>query len=162
MHLSPALLRLAAQLLDIAAETYADHGCNDFVLPPDLSQADLEALAAEINRDREPGDLETAQSLRKGVSNDAILMSLFARALREPSPLDAARADLGAAVCGLAVQHRGCRLMLVQSDGGWIAEGVADVSDPEGNPVTHVFAQRSTPREALDACAAEIERLEIE
>lgn len=166
MHLSPALRRLAAQLLDLAADSYANHGCNDFALPSDLSQADLEALALEINRDREPGDLETAQSLRKGVSNDAILMSLFARALREPSPLDAARADLGAAVCGLAVQHRGCRLVLAQSGSGWVAEGTASVTDPDGGRYPIIIAvvggQRSTPREALDACAAEIERLKID
>ena len=87
-------------------------------------------------------------------------MSLFARALREPSPLDAARADLGAAVCGLAVRHRGRRLVLAQSGSGWVAEGMASM--PDGRLSGRVVVARPTPREALDACAAEIERLEID
>lgn len=43
--MTPRVLLLAAELLELAADEFSNHGCNDFKTPPDLTEADLESLA---------------------------------------------------------------------------------------------------------------------
>lgn len=91
--MSPALLLLAADMLDKAGDEFSNHGCNDLKLPAAIKGADLDALALMINRwnfkgDAEamanaaPDDLETAKSLRP-VTYDWMVMGALAYGLRE-------------------------------------------------------------------------------
>lgn len=89
--MSPALLLLAADLLELASRAFGNHGCNDYDLPRDMKAGDIESLAALCNRwnfqnvdpaNVDPDELKTAKDLRRGAS-DFVIMSALAFGLRE-------------------------------------------------------------------------------
>lgn len=78
--LSPTHIFLAAQLLDIAGNEFANHGCNDFELPDFMSADNRRALDVEYhawNGDPEEGGDDSRYS------NDSALMSFLAAVLRK-------------------------------------------------------------------------------
>lgn len=96
------LLRLAADLLDAASNEAASRGCNDYRLPESLADVDRAELAELMNRDnlnaipRElwpPGDITSAEDLRAGCSDFAV-MGALALGLREMVPAAALSAAL--------------------------------------------------------------------
>lgn len=85
------LLLLAADMLDLAADEFGNHVCNDFDLPAEFTAADRAALAALMNRsnfDDSPSetwpadDVRSAEDLRRGTSDFAVMRGL-AFGLRE-------------------------------------------------------------------------------
>lgn len=90
--MTPALLLLAADLLDKAASEFGNHGCNDYDLPRSMSHADVETLADLCNRDNfqnvrdmskiDPKDMQTAKRLRRNAP-DFVVMGALAFGLRE-------------------------------------------------------------------------------
>lgn len=89
--MSPALMILAADLLEKAAKQFSRHGCSDYYLPKDMPSADVEALALLANRANyggtipataNPDDLQTAEQLRAH-ADDWILMGALAFGLKE-------------------------------------------------------------------------------
>ena len=89
--LSPALLNLAADLLDLAGEEFARRCSNDLRLPADLPMAEVEALALLTNRanfnDRpvaewQTDQIATAEQMRENAT-DFVVMGALAFGLRE-------------------------------------------------------------------------------
>ena len=89
--LSPDLLELAADMLDLAGEEFARHGCNDLQLPADMPLTDVEALVKLANRanfgDRPestwpPDDVATAEQVRHR-ADEVVVMGALAFGLRE-------------------------------------------------------------------------------
>ena len=75
----PAIMRLAATLLDLAADQFSNHGCNDFRMPEDLEEEDLKTLVTYL---RLTGDEEvTVDDIRK-TTEDWVLMLAIAKYLR--------------------------------------------------------------------------------
>ena len=90
--LRPTFLRLAADLLDLASDTFGNHSCNDFKMHG-FSGEELEALADLMNRQNlgadykteyapDDDDVNTSQRL-EDCACDFSLMSAMAFMLRE-------------------------------------------------------------------------------
>lgn len=86
--MSPTLLKLAAELLDMAAETFSNHGCNDFKMTGRFTEAERAEIAALLNHanygdrgPRDPDDLTTPERL-KDWAQDWLLMQATAHGLR--------------------------------------------------------------------------------
>jgi hypothetical protein len=69
-------MRLAGILLEMAADEFGNHGCNDFKLPPMPETAVRDLLTEYYAPDPIP-DLQK----KSPILNDAILMSLMAKKL---------------------------------------------------------------------------------
>ena len=88
---TPSLLRLAADLLDRAADEFSNHGCNDFRMTGRFDDATLAALADLLNRQNLgedyatryvlDDDVQTADGLN-GYATDFTLMRGMAYMLR--------------------------------------------------------------------------------
>lgn len=74
----PEIMRLAADLLDRAADQFSNHGCNDFKMPASLETEDLKTLATYM---RLTGAEVDADDIRE-VAEDWLLMRAIARHLR--------------------------------------------------------------------------------
>ena len=94
-NMTPRVLLLAAELLELAADEFPNHGCNDFRTPIDLTEADLASLAdlhnlanfgtcdpAELKaKDPRGDDVVTPDRLRRYM-HDWCLMQALAAGLR--------------------------------------------------------------------------------
>ncbi len=87
---TPQLMRLAADLLDKAGDRFSNHGCNDYVLSDEFSDAD--AVALELATHVWNGDPEEARENPGRYQYDWILMRFLADMLRaeagEAPPID--------------------------------------------------------------------------
>ncbi len=85
------ILQLAAALLDVAADSFGNHGCNDTLLAECLSDDDADTLArlydianlgSEEERASDPEQAHTGQQM-KHHAHDFVLMRACAVALRQ-------------------------------------------------------------------------------
>ena len=87
--------RLAADMLDMAGDTYSNHGCNDWKWPKGWSLEERRALVVALHEDnlKKPFDKFTANE-REDAENeiagaygpgDFRLMRFFANQLRKPT-----------------------------------------------------------------------------
>lgn len=63
--MSPALKKLAAQMLSDASDEYSNHGCNDWQWPADLSAEDRRALSDAVNAQSHADDRRDHTTNRK-------------------------------------------------------------------------------------------------
>jgi hypothetical protein len=73
--MSPALLRLAAELLDLAADQFSNHGCNDFGMTGRFTADERAEIAALMSGGRSADELTD-------YAEDWLLMRATARGLR--------------------------------------------------------------------------------
>jgi len=71
---TPSEMKLAGILLEMAADEFGNHSCNDFKLPPMPETAVLTLLTEYYAPDPIP-------ELQSPILNDAILMSMMAKKL---------------------------------------------------------------------------------
>ena len=90
--MSPMLLNLAADLLDMASEVFSNHGCNDFKMAGRFTDEDLAAIADLMNRSNlgddyavdygpDDDDVVSVDRLREWAQDDH-LMDAMAHGLR--------------------------------------------------------------------------------
>ena len=91
--LRPTFLRLAAELLELASDTFGNHGCNDFKMTGRFTDEERIALADLMNRQNlgpdyktkyapDHDDVDTAERI-KYYTQDFALMDAMAFMLRE-------------------------------------------------------------------------------
>jgi hypothetical protein len=83
MNLTPAEMRLIGRLLDMAADEFSNHGCNDMLWPADFPAEERAELVRRMERDNDPNvspeEVEESVTMRSGrySPGDHCLMRYF-------------------------------------------------------------------------------------
>ena len=89
IEISKAEAQIISQLLDMAADEFGNHGCNDLSEEffEGIDKEELVKISQEFfESDNAQGDWENPEDYRKfAMSNDSVLMDLFSKKLAEMS-----------------------------------------------------------------------------